>query len=409
MYYRILLEAETPLSLRSGRNTTQSDTLDYIPGGSILGTLAQAHQLLERDENKFTTFFLRESIRFGNHYPSSFCAKELYGQYDPVLPMPLTARSCKRFSGFRFHADKEEKQRQGVTDMLIPLALFALSSETCIDVLKPWDKCNCNVPDDQKHPLDRVKGFFRRGVQPKHYGQPKPKKALRTRTGINYDTGIVQSSILYSRQVIEKGSTFWGMCFVDDELVEAFDAFVKETQECGLLRVGNNRTRGFGRISFNHSSMECDSATDIQNRVEAFTKQFKQAAEAAKIDAPAHLYVPILLTSDAILPDPLLRARMRLMADDLATAGIANAELVFHVAGTRQIQGWSNLWGLPKADDWAIAMGSVFLFALPDTTEDTFTALLRLQQEGIGLRRAEGFGMIHIAHPFHVELAGVYR
>lgn len=407
MLYRILLKAETPLSFRSGRNTSQSDTLDYIPGSSILGGLANAHQMLGRDKDEFATFFLQERIRFSNGYPSSFQDKNLQGEDNAVMPIPMTARSCKRFPGFHFRADVDRQERKGVTDLLIPLALFAMSGEQRFDLLEHLDECNCK--ETQKHSLDRIDGFFRRGQEPAHYGKPYPKRAIRTRTGINYDTGTVQSSILYSRQIIDRDKSFWGLWRVDDTLIEFFDTFVQEVEGFGLLRIGSNRTRGFGHVSFNHRIISDESIERIKQRSQSFTEELKKAANETGIEAPAKLYVPILLTSDAILTDPLLRARMRLSSDDLKAVGINSAELIFHAAGVRQVQGWSNLWRMPKADDWAIAMGSVFLFALPEANEDTFAALFRLEQEGIGHRRTEGFGMMEIAHPFHVELAGVYR
>lgn len=406
MLHRIVLQAETPLSFRSGRNAAQSKTLDYIPGTSLLGALAKAHQMLGCDKDEFARFFLHERVRFSNCYPAAFDAKELQGETDPVLPIPMTARSCKRFPGFRFGVDVERKRRQGVTDALIPLALFAMSDERQADLLRPLDTCNCDTPG---HTLDRVGGYFRRGQQASHYGQPDASKAIRTRTGINYETGTAQSAILYSRQVVQAGTTFWGTWWVDDALSASFEAFITEACKCGVLRIGNNRTRGFGRFSMNQHTMPDVQPATIRSHIEAFTALFKQQAATAGIDAPAALYVPMLLTSDAILTDPLLRARMRLGAEDLAAVGIANAELVFHIAGVCQVQGWSSLWKLPKADDWAISMGSVFLFALADASDATIAALLHLQREGVGVRRSEGFGTLTIAHPFHSELAGDYR
>lgn len=404
MHYRISLDAKTPLTFRSSRDAACSSTHEYVPGMSLIGGLAQAHQALRRDPEEFAAFFLHNRIRFGNCYPAQFPQKDLMADNYPVLPLPLTARSCKRFPGFAFYAERDQKYRAGVTDLLIPLALFALSGEQRGDLLDQY----------QKHPktnesLDRFEGFFRRGSKAEHYGQPKLRKALRTRTGINYDTGTAQTSILYSREVLERGTKFWGCWYVDDDLTDAFEQFVTQVDKGDLLRVGNNRTRGSGHVRFNQQRIDEDTELDLKARIEAFTQHFKQQAAAARLDAPAALYVPILLTSDAILTDPLLRARLQISADDLATIGIPGAELIFHAGGVRQVSSWNNLWGLPRADDWAITKGSVFLFALPEANDATFTALLNWQRDGIGQRRAEGFGALVLAHYFHIELAGVYR
>lgn len=404
MILRVLLSAETPLSFRAGRNPARSETLPYIPGTALMGSLAQAHQLLGRDRDEFAAFFLQDHIFFGNCYQANFDKKrlpELTGEDRPVLPLPATARSCKRFSGFAFAADRNNEMRKGVRDTLIPLALFALSGETTPEVLSEID-----IHPVTKYPLDRISGFFRRGAKATQYGQPAQPTAIRTRTGINYATGTAQSEVLYSRQTLPEHASFWGRWWIDDQVWDAFEAFITQALEQDLIRMGNNRTRGFGRVSLNVQAVEMDTREALHARVEDFTNQFKVAAQQANIATPAPVYVPITLTSDAILYDPLLRARLRVTSDDLNVYGLPGATLIFHAADTRQIAGWSELWGLPKADDWAIRMGSVFLFALPHAEDTTFEHLLHLQEQGIGVRRAEGFGMVSIANLFHTELTG---
>ena len=49
-------------------------------------------------------------------------------------PIPNTARSCKRFSGFRFKADAGNQERHGVMDSLICWGLFAVSDQTQVEV-----------------------------------------------------------------------------------------------------------------------------------------------------------------------------------------------------------------------------------------------------------------------------------
>lgn len=68
----------------------------------------------------------------------------------------------------------------------------------------------------------------------------------------------------------------------------------------------------------------------------------------------------------------------------------------------RRVTGWSGLWGLPREDALAIGMGSVFVVRFEQ--EPDFGALLRLQEEGIGERKAEGFGRVTVADPFHWEV-----
>jgi CRISPR-associated protein Csx10 len=234
-------------------------------------------------------------------------------------------------------------------------------------------------------------------------------RAIRTRTSIHSPSGTAAAGMLYSRQVLQPGMRFWGSWSMEDAVTDEFEVLIEEAAAYGLIRVGTNRTRGFGLVQCQTTALEEDeeeNSAALRQRVEIFTAQVKQAAAAAHIAANAAYYVPLLLTSDAILLDDVLRARLRLSAADLQAVGIVDAELVFHAASRRQVSSWSTLWGVPRADDWAIAMGSVFVFALPDADEQTFDALLHLQQQGVGVRRAEGFGRLAVAHPFHAELTG---
>jgi CRISPR-associated Csx10 family RAMP protein len=413
MRYHINLKAKGALAFRAGRNTTQSDTLPYIPGTSLIGALAQAHRTLGRSSTEFEQFFLHNQVYCGNCYPAGFAEQLSLGSAEyPVLPLPVTARTSKRQPGFAYRAAEERKARSGITDACIPLLLYALSKNERADLLTPLE-----AHSETGEPLDRPKqwSFFRRGSTKEAYGMADVPRAIRTRTAIHYSSGTAQTGLLYSRQVLQPETPFWGSWFIADAIADDFEEFVDDAQKDGLIRVGNNRTRGFGQVQF--EMMPLDDEDDeagtmdiLSQHIETFTQHVKQAAAAANMRAEAALYVPLLLTSDAVLLDDALRSRLRLSAADLEAVGIADAELVFHAASKRHVASWSTVWGLPRADDWAIAMGSVFVFALSQADPQICAALLRLQQQGIGVRQAEGFGMLTVAHPFHNELArGTFR
>ena len=277
-----------------------------------------------------------------------------------------------------------------------------------MDVLAPLADC----PTCQE-PLDRFPGFFRRGQSVEEIGKATISPALRTRTGINYATGTVMQSILYNRAVLPEGTNFWGEWYIDDAIASDFQTFVETVADAGLVRVGNNRTRGLGRVTINLSEQEVENIAALQRRVQMFDHALRMAAEAVGISTPAALYVPLTLTSDAILYDRLLRPQLQITGDYLReTWGLTNAQVVYQVAGVRRVEGWNTLWGLPKADELAIAMGAVFLIALPTNDIDVFERLYKLQEQGIGARRTEGFGTIRVADAFHFEhlqVSGGYR
>jgi CRISPR-associated protein Csx10 len=71
---------------------------------------------------------------------------------------------------------------------------------------------------------------------------------------------------------------------------------------------------------------------------------------------------------------------------------------------TRVVSGWNSAYQLPKDDEVAITKGAAFLYRT-ETDMDILLAWLRqVEEQGIGERRAEGFGQVIVCHPFHWEV-----
>jgi CRISPR-associated Csx10 family RAMP protein len=410
MKYIVQITDCGPLSFRAGREKTTSETLPYVPGTALLGGLASAHALLRRDPAEFDAFFMNGGASFGNLYPASFKPDELKGETNPVYPLPRTAVSCKRFDGFTFdEEDGKDNPHHGVFDALIPWALFALSGQTDARPLGDFKQCSqCGEA------LDRFDGFYRRNpFDAQEMGTTKASRGLRTRTGIHRTTGTVRQGVLYSREVLrpngQSSSQFWGVLTLSDDQAQTFHRFVQQANTSGLLRMGNNRTRGFGRVTLKLEAMDSgDTPDDLKDRIQTFDGALREQAQRFDIAAPHAAYVPLTLTSDAILFDRLLRHQATITPDYLASVwGLAGVELVYQNSGTRRVLGWNDLFRLPKANDIAITMGSVFLLGFSEPPDDgALRTLLKMQEEGIGARRREGFGRLLVAHPFHWEVNG---
>ncbi len=396
-----------PLSFRSGRDTNNNSTLPYISGSTLMGVLASMYARQRNSTDELTKIFLSQSTRFSNLYPARFEGKDpkfqqyLHGNRDPVHPIPVTAATCKRFQGFLFDQDEDKDEHHGVYDTLIPWGLFALSRYSTEKMLTDVKDCNCGEP------MDRFSGFYRQNSTYRDkLGNSLILPGLRTRTGINRKTGTAQSGILYSREILQAGMTFWGTSVIPDDYANLFKDFVEDLSEQDLIRLGNNRTRGFGRVRLQISrSMEEDSLATLGTRIQTFDEALRTKAQKYGIPTPHKFYVPITLTSDAILFDNLLRYRTSLDDDYLQQLSIDGAELIYQNSGTRTVMGWNALLKVPKADDVAIKMGSVFLFGVStELNEQTLQNLLGIQKNGIGARRNEGFGQLQVAHPFHWEV-----
>lgn len=393
------LRALAPIALRSGRDAQHSSTLPYIPGATLLGALASAHQqLAPSSRDQFAEFFLRGRLQVGNAYPADFANPALQDWRSAVSPLPVTARTCKRWAGFRFQSSPEAIYH-GVHDQLAAWTVFALSAEQAVQPLQAAAHCAaCGESMDAMH------GFYRRGGSAGEYGKSAERLALLTHAGINRATGAVEQGILYTNQVLASGTRFSMRAQVDDAISRSFRAFVEEADDTGLLRAGSSRTRGLGLLKAEIRELddEPDARAALEARLKAFDERVRSLAQQARVRAAHRLYVPITLTSDVLLRDHLLRWRTRIDADVLSAAGIAGGELLYHAARVRRIMGWNAVQGLPHADAFAIAMGSVFVFGF--AREPGSATLLALQRTGLGLRRDAGFGCVVVADPFHSEV-----
>jgi len=408
MKWLVDMQAVAPLFFRSERTQAGSRTLSYVPGTSVLGALAQAHQTLRRPPAEFARFFLGDAVRLSNLYPARFADKMVREDRTPVQPLPATARSCKRFPGFAADAEDPRDAPHGVTDGLIPLALFALDGERNPKLMEPLRAC----PRCADHrPLDHIEGFFRRASNGTMARAQAEAAEVRTRSAISYRIGTVKPELLYSRAVIAAGTLFWGQWDIADAVAADFEAFIEQASEGGWIRLGNNRTRSLGRVSIGYAPRgTVDTAAALEERVRSFSTavQAHAAAHGVKLDAPA--YAPLTLTSDMILYDRLLRPRLAITNDDLAAfPGLEGAQVMYMTGDVQRVAGWNDLWGLPRADEWAIKMGSVAFIALPDLTEAVCKALFQLQEAGLGQRRSGGYGRLVVADPIHLIRAGDYR
>ena len=413
MKARLIVSSESPLNFRVSRSTASFKTLKYIPGPALLGAFAAAHRKTRDDTDEFTRFFLSGEICFGNLYPANFADEfsntDLRDEEQPVRPIPNTARSCKRFSGFRFKADVGSQERHGVMDSLISWGLFALSGQTKVEILNAHRNCTYIVAQNEcDELLDAFSGFYRRGANVTEIGKPAAKTRLLIRTGISRETGTVQEGILYNREVLNEGQSFWGtMSFANESLHNNFYDFAESIAKKGILRIGNNLTRGLGKLGVPQiQEFSTDDMASFKERVDAFNEKFHTEAQVHCVDLPHQFYFPITLQSDVILLDPQLRYQMAVNGDCLHRVwNLADVELVYQNASQRRVIGWNALFGLPKAAEWAISMGSVFLFGYNGTTNDCFyQSLYDIEQKGIGKRRLEGFGEVTVSDAFHWEV-----
>jgi len=89
---------------------------------------------------------------------------------------------------------------------------------------------------------------------------------------------------------------------------------------------------------------------------------------------------------------------------ELAGLSSSPPRLMYQAASTRRVTGWNELWGTPRTNEYAIDTGSVFLYTCSsEPGESELRSLFELEEQGMGRRRAEGFGRVCLSDTFHLE------
>lgn len=397
-------KALAPLCLMDGRKKDSQDTLPYIPGTSWRGSLAWAHTIAcPGKDQEFQDLFLSGKAMYSNLLPANFSKlkSELRDEVDPVAQLPFTAKTCKRQRGFIFQSTPDEL-KHGVRDTLIPWLLFSLSAEKEVGVLVDASKCpeeNCGVV------LEGLPGYYRRG-KAGAVGLSELNTYIITRTGINRATGTVQENILFSREVIQKGASFWGFTLLDDELEDQWCDFLSEDLVRGTIRIGSGRSSGLGKIRIvveDTTSVDLDLiAKEIKDRLISFNDLLGKEAKLYNIQLEKPYYLPLTLRSDLILRDDSMHFITALEDEWFKNTTANEGKLVYQCARPRRISGWDGIKKLPREDVWGIAAGSVFVFALEQ--EPDYCRLAESQLSGVGERVCEGYGRFIWADDWHQEV-----
>lgn len=112
--------------------------------------------------------------------------------------------------------------------------------------------------------------------------------------------------------------------------------------------------------------------------------------------------------SDALLRDPSgawttePTAVAAAVAEALGLpAALVDDDLPSHILGTRPINSWAQRWGKPRPTLIAVAAGSVIRIRPGDGVDRSklLEAIARVEADGLGDRRGEGFGRVAVDHP----------
>lgn len=355
--YRITLLQPVLVTALEG-DPNEGRAFDYIPGsvlrGAIIGRYLRTHNQTELDaaDPKIRRLFFDGTTRYLNGYPLDRLGKR-------TLPTPISWQREKgnetHIYDFAVEIPDDDKQWQGVSE--------------------PF--CSLGEPEDGGRRKVRL-------LQPDHHiavHTARTRRFGRAMPAIVIDPSKGDTpGAVYRYDALAADQTFQAVILCDDS-----DAALIKSWLTGEVTLGGSRSGGYGRAKL-------EFVTDMDG------EGWRETGAALVPDADAKLIITLL--SDALMRDDngQFVVDPRIVTKVLSNRLGVQLNLKQAFLHGEPVGGFNRKWGLPLPQALAIKMGSVFVFDKPDCDEAELRAL---EREGIGERRAEGFG--RLAVNWHTE------
>ena len=392
-----------PVAIKRDRQSERSESVRSVAGTLVRGALAAIYlQHHGQVDDTFKHLFLNEaSCRFGPLDPGP-------------QPFPLTAASCKR-----------EGIKHGLVDQLwFRIAQHHMAGDVPEDAsAAAWRQCNKCKADLKGHD-----GFYQEESN-RLCESSKDRHQVAAHVGIDRQTATAAESILYTLEaMLPSGQEvdLYGWLMADDDALADLEQLLED--EDHRISVGHHRTRGYGDVRLQlDEAIEMDLHTENWERwsrgLIAFLGSLLPSVSDSDLD-PKDFYFSLSFPTGAVFVDRFLRytidpadmiSWLPAMPSVDAAFPIQNRpSLPFKSGGTigwvaaitrhERLRGWNAAHGLPRQDEWAVARGAVYVYRFQGTTEERDALIQKLailSQDGVGLRRNEGFGMVVVSDDFH--------
>ena len=350
-----LLEPLLATSLQGDPNSAVS--YHFIPGSLIRGCLigrylAQPEAVSSKEfavDKDTRRLFLNGKTRYLNAY-----ALDKHGRR--TLPTPL---SWYKEKGAKL---TNTTKRYSVYDKANPGFDEAKFFEE-IDQPKPEDAKFCSLEDND------IELYF-----------PDMQVSVHTQRERRAGKAIEDDGAIFRYEALAPGQLFGGVILLER------DSDARQIKELltGELVIGGSRSAGYGRVRVKEVN---------QFKNQKYWSEINSEPES--IDAGA----PFTLT---LLSDLLIRDANGQFADTLKPSALAQAigispETLARIKAYKQndlVGGFNRKWGLPLPQTLSIKAGSVFCFT--GTVDIPAKRLKSLLANGLGERRAEGFGRVAV-------------
>lgn len=370
VYTLTLREPLLATSLQGDPNSSVS--LSYVPGSLVRGALIQhylrthpqlKHALLDNDDAR--RLFIDGGTRYLHAYPLTD-----HGQR--ALPTPRALLSRK-------HDELDPNDRTSTVDVL----------DTSHPECGAATRARFEQPDPPKQPdtLKPLRAPFCAAQGETLYTyrpertiavhiQRNPVKGRSLRNAPNADEPTADGAV-FRYDALAPEQLFQGVVLADNDAdADAIKALLEDLDTCWL---GRSRSAHYGKTSIGDVSIEEDWR------------------EYRGDEAGASNLFSITLLSEAVLRDHDGRPTVCLDKATLAAylgrePDQVTIDEAHSFSATSEVGGFNRYWKLPLAQEYALAAGSVVSFQL--TQPLSAGEVTELEQQGIGARRAEGFGRV---------------
>ena len=392
-----------PMVIKRDRQSERSAGVRSASGTVIRGALASSYlQQHGRADDVFKLLFLNEAAcRFGPLDPG------------PQI-FPLTAASCKH-----------EGLAHALVDQLwVRAAQHHAGGRVSGAAVVPWHKCvQCGAD------LKPQEGFWRDDEGGLHEMRGGPDH-VAAHVGIDRSTATAAEAMFFTLDAIApsgKETDLYGWIRADDAALRALQRLLHN--EDWRVSVGHARTRGYGDVRLHveqpRASEDASSQVRRWNQWSCALSGFLASAPFSVRECqPDRFYFALSFPTGAVIVDRFLRycvdpaamigclPPMSGVGDAFPLEGRPVRQLesggavrwIAAVTRHERLRGWNAAHGLPRQDDWAVARGAVYLYCFEGAQPEREPLIERLgflAEDGVGLRRNEGFGVVEVCDEFH--------
>ena len=395
-----------PVAIKRDRQSERSGSARSLTGTSVRGALASVYlQRHGQADDDFKHLFLDEgACRFGPLDPGP----EIF---------PLTAVACKR---------------EGIKHALVDQLWYRIAQhhtegnlpENAETTWRQCEKYECGADLKGHHGFwHENNGRLAENANEKHH--------VAAHVGIDRHTNTAADSILYTLEaLLPSGKTkdLSGWVMADDNTHKTLKTLLETEGYC--ISIGHHRTRGYGDVC-----LQLGEPIDIENSIgeenwEQWSSELVAFLRQLSIPGctPDDFYFSLSFPTGAVLVDSFLRHTIDLADMIPWLPAMSSVDAAFPIAGRsihqmstggtlhwvaavtkhERLRGWNAAHGLPRQDEWMVARGSVYVYCFKGAPEERVVLIQQLKtlsQEGVGVRRNEGFGTVLVCDDFHRQYA----